>query len=77
MLGDEVRGVFTDDYRSSINLTSGSENARQSPRVNGITLRWSKDPAELSTHIEIEDQTYTADDVVGPKLDPDQPWSRR
>lgn len=66
--GNEVYEVYTDDYRSRITLVSGGRDRPKAPRVNSITHTWCKDPPAANTLVQLEDETYGPDDVVGPRL---------
>jgi hypothetical protein len=64
-VGDELYHIATDDYRTGIDLTSGGADAVRAPRVAGITFRWSKDPAESTTVLTLEDKTFDQDNFIG------------
>lgn len=80
-VGDEVRHIITGDYRSTMSLVSGNSTDARSPRVHGVTYRWSRDPAETSTTIELEDGSISSEDVIGPLVQSELPgrapkWTR-
>lgn len=64
-VGDEILGIDTGRNETFLNLRGTQRGAVLSPRIVGITYRWSEDPSEQSTTLTIEDNESIAEDMVG------------
>lgn len=71
-VGDEVHWIQTGNSRTRMKLASGEPKQERAPRIVGVAYRWSREPQEASTTLQLEDEVYGPDDLVAPPLEEDQ-----
>lgn len=72
-IGDELLGVKTGRAETDISFEEPLDGGgTRAPRIIGITHRWSEAPTEMTTTVQVEDETYTPDDMLGTKKADDE-----